>query len=71
VVRSRSLAGAHVIGRAERHANPGQRLYPTGRSPKLPGAVHLYETFGFRHVPRETLSLASTRIDAFMELLIS
>jgi hypothetical protein len=32
--------------------------------------VHLYESVGFRHVPRETLGLTSTRIDVFMELVL-
>jgi N-acetylglutamate synthase-like GNAT family acetyltransferase len=49
----------------------GARSMFLGTSWKLPSAVHLYETFGFRHVPRETLRLASTRIDVFMELLLS
>jgi GNAT superfamily N-acetyltransferase len=49
----------------------GARSVFLGTSRKLPSAVHLYETFGFRHVPRETLRLASTRIDVFMELLLS
>ena len=39
-----------------------------GSSKKLPSAVHLYEEFGYRHVPRETLDLTSTRIDVFMAL---
>jgi N-acetylglutamate synthase-like GNAT family acetyltransferase len=48
----------------------GARSVFLGSSQKLPSAVHLYESFGFSHVPRETLSLASNRIDVYMELVL-
>ena len=40
-----------------------------GSSTKLPSAVHLYESVGFRHVPPETLPPTPyTRANVFMEL---
>ena len=40
-----------------------------GSSTKLVNAVHLYESVGFRHVPREQLPrLAYARADVFMEM---
>jgi putative acetyltransferase len=64
--------GRKLLAAAVDHAREmGARSLFLGTSTKLPSAVHLYETFGFRHVPRETLRLASTRIDVFMELLLS
>jgi N-acetylglutamate synthase-like GNAT family acetyltransferase len=40
-----------------------------GSSTKLPSAVHLYESAGFRHVPRESLPpMPYTRANVFMEL---
>jgi GNAT superfamily N-acetyltransferase len=63
--------GRKLVAAAVDHARElGARALFLGTSRKLPSAVHLYETFGFRHVPRETLRLASTRIDVFMELLL-
>jgi N-acetylglutamate synthase-like GNAT family acetyltransferase len=61
--------GRKLLAAAVEHARElGARSLFLGTSRQLPSAVHLYETFGFRHVPRETLRLASTRIDVFMEL---
>ena len=48
----------------------GARSLFLGSSTKLAAAVRLYETFGFKHVPRETLRLESSRIDVFMELVL-
>ncbi|WP_342417787.1 GNAT family N-acetyltransferase [Paenibacillus sp. FSL R10-2782] len=40
-----------------------------GSSTKLPNAVHLYESIGFKHVPVEKLgSMSYVRADVFMEL---
>ena len=40
-----------------------------GSSTKLPGAVHLYESVGFTHVPRERVpSMPYARADVFMEM---
>ena len=40
-----------------------------GSSTKLPAAVRLYESVGFRHVPREQLpQLAYVRADIFMHM---
>ena len=64
--------GRKLLAAAVDHARElGARSVFLGTSRKLASAVHLYETFGFRHVPRETLRLTSTRIDVFMELVIS
>lgn len=42
-----------------------------GSSTKLPNAVHLYESTGFRHVPPEALPpMPYTRADVFMELVL-
>ena len=64
--------GRKLLAAAVDHARElGARSVFLGTSRKLASAVHLYQTFGFRHVPRETLRLTSTRIDVFMELVIS
>jgi putative acetyltransferase len=64
--------GRKLLAAAVDHARElGARSLFLGTSRKLASAVHLYETFGFRHVPRETLHLTSTRIDVFMELPLS
>ena len=43
-----------------------------GSSTKLPAAVHLYETLGFRHVDRDALGpMPYKRADIFMQLLLS
>jgi putative acetyltransferase len=61
--------GRKLLAAAVDHARSlGARSVYLGSSRKLPSAVHLYEAFGFRHVPRETLDLTSTRIDVFMAL---
>ena len=42
-----------------------------GSSTKLPAAVHLYESVGFRHVPPETLPpMPYTRASVFMEMVL-
>jgi N-acetylglutamate synthase-like GNAT family acetyltransferase len=42
-----------------------------GGSPKLPNAVHLYESVGFRHVSAETLPpMPYTRANVFMEMTL-
>ena len=64
-------AGRKLLASAIDHARAlGARSLFLGSSKKLPSAVHLYEAFGFEHVPREKLHLASTRIDVFMELVL-
>jgi GNAT superfamily N-acetyltransferase len=55
-----ALAVARAMG--------GRRLF-LGSSKKLPGALHLYESVGFRHVPVEELPpLPYARADVFMAL---
>ena len=61
--------GRKLLAAAIDHARSlGATSVYLGSSKRLPSAVHLYEAFGFEHVPRETLDLASTRIDVFMAL---
>lgn len=56
----------HAIAEARRLG--GRSLF-LGSSTKLPSAVHLYESVGFRHVPPERLpNLAYARADVFMEM---
>lgn len=64
-------AGRKLLAAAIDHARAlGARSLFLGSSKKLASAVHLYEAFGFEHVPREKLDLASTRVDVFMELVL-
>ena len=50
----------------------GARSLFLGSSTKLVGAVKLYESVGFRHVPPEHLPpLPYTRADVFMEMPLS
>ncbi len=47
----------------------GAKRLSLGSSTKLPNAVHLYESLGFRHVGPERLPwMAYARSDVFMEL---
>jgi len=49
----------------------GARSLFLGSSTKLPNAVHLYESVGFRHVPPETLPpMPYTRANVFMEMVL-
>ena len=42
-----------------------------GSSTKLPAAIHLYESVGFRHVNPETLPpMPYARADVFMQMLL-
>jgi putative acetyltransferase len=50
----------------------GARSLFLGSSTKLPNAVHLYESVGFRHVKPETLPpMPYTRANVFMEMELS
>src|SRR6202051_4938962 len=50
----------------------GARALFLGSSTKLPNAVHLYESVGFRHVPPERLPpMPYARADVFMERPLS
>jgi N-acetylglutamate synthase-like GNAT family acetyltransferase len=69
-LRGRGIGRKLLAEAIDRARALGARSVFLGSSSKLPSAVHLYESFGFRHVPRETLRLASTRIDVFMELVL-
>jgi GNAT superfamily N-acetyltransferase len=69
-LRGRGIGRKLLVGAIEHARALGARSVFLGSSTRLPSAVHLYESFGFRHVPREMLSLTSTRIDVFMELVL-
>jgi putative acetyltransferase len=63
--------GRMVVEAAIDHARAsGARTLFLGSSKKLSNAVGLYESVGFKHVPRDTLPLTSNRIDVFMELIL-
>jgi GNAT superfamily N-acetyltransferase len=68
------LRGQGIGRRLLRHAIDQARLLGAGflvlgTSTRLPSAVHLYESMGFRHVRPETLPpIPYTRADIFMEL---
>ncbi len=58
----------HVIDQAR---ILGARSLFLGSSTKLPSAVHLYESIGFRHVKPETLPpMPYTRANVFMEMAL-
>jgi putative acetyltransferase len=58
----------HAIGQARLL---GARSLFLGSSTKLPGAIHLYESIGFRHVPPETLPpMPHARANVFMEMAL-
>jgi putative acetyltransferase len=64
--------GRRLIGAAiDRARELGAARLFLGSSTKLPNAVHLYEAFGFTHVPAERIALAPyARADVFMELVL-
>jgi putative acetyltransferase len=58
----------HAIDRAR---SLGARSLFLGSSTKLPSAIHLYESIGFRHVPAEILPpMPYARADVFMEMTL-
>lgn len=64
--------GRRLLESAVAHARRiGARSLFLGSSTKLPNAVHLYESIGFRHVPPEKLPpMPYTRADVFMEMVL-
>jgi N-acetylglutamate synthase-like GNAT family acetyltransferase len=70
------LRGQGIGRRLLEHAIAQARLIGAkslflGSSSKLPNAVHLYESVGFRHVPPETLPpMQYTRANLFMEMTL-
>ena len=68
------LRGQGIGRRLLQHAIAQARLIGAkslflGSNTKLPSAVHLYESMGFRHVPPETLPpMPYSRANVFMEL---
>ncbi len=78
---SKMAVAPHLRGRGLgrkilRHAIAQARLFGVrrlflGSSTKLPDAVHLYETVGFRHVPPEQLPpLPYARASVFMDMVL-
>jgi putative acetyltransferase len=71
---SPNLRGQGIGRRLLQHAIAQARLIGArylflGSSTKLAGAVHLYESVGFRHVPPETLPpMPYTRANVFMKM---
>jgi putative acetyltransferase len=64
--------GRQLLGAAiERARELGARSLFLGSSHKLANAVHLYEAWGFQHVPPETLHMPYDRADVFMQLVLS
>jgi putative acetyltransferase len=64
-------AGRQLLARTITRARElGARSLFLGSSTKLPGAVHLYEAMGFRHVAPETLHMPYDRADVFMQLVL-
>jgi len=70
------LRGQGIGRRLLKHAIDQARLLGAkslflGTSTKLPNAVHLYESAGFRHVRRETLPpMPYARANVFMEMVL-
>lgn len=64
--------GRRLLRHAISHARQiGAKSLFLGSSTKLPDAVHLYESVGFRHVPPETLPpMPYTRANVFMEMAL-
>lgn len=62
--------GRRLLHHAISHARQiGVKSLFLGSSTKLPNAVHLYESVGFRHVPPQNLPpMPYTRADVFMEM---
>jgi putative acetyltransferase len=63
--------GRQLVGAAIARARElGARSLFLGSSHKLANAVHLYEAFGFQHVPSEMLHMPYDRADVFMQLML-
>ncbi len=69
--RGKGLGRRLLVFAIEQARQLGARSLFLGSSTKLQDAVHLYESVGFRHVPRESLPLlAYSRASVFMELAL-
>lgn len=69
-LRGRGAGRQLLTATVERARQLGARSLFLGSSTKLPHAVHLYETLGFRHVPPEALHMPYDRADVFMQLVL-
>jgi putative acetyltransferase len=69
--RGRGIGRRLIQAAIDRARELGAATLFLGSSTKLPDAVHLYESFGFIHVPAERIALAPyARADVFMELVL-
>ena len=70
-VRNRGVGRSLIRAAIDRAGALGAASLFLGSSTKLPGAVHLYESVGFTHVPAERIGpMPYERADVFMELLL-
>ncbi len=68
-LRGRGIGRKLLKFTIEQARRMGAKRLSLGSSTKLPNAVHLYESLGFRHVGPERLPwMAYARSDVFMEL---
>jgi GNAT superfamily N-acetyltransferase len=69
--RHTGIGGLLVRAAITRATQLGALRLFLGSSRKLPKAVRLYESAGFRHVPADQISLPPyARADVFMELVL-
>jgi putative acetyltransferase len=70
--RNRGVGRALLRAAVVRAAELGATKLFLGSNTKLAGAVHLYETMGFTHVPADRIGpLPYARADVFMELTLT
>ncbi|NHC13614.1 GNAT family N-acetyltransferase [Motilibacter deserti] len=67
-LRGRGIGRGIIAAAIERARALGATSLFLGSSTKLAPAVHLYESFGFAHVPADTVHMPYARADVFMQL---
>lgn len=67
-LRGRGVGRRVITAAVERARELGATSLFLGSSTRLAPAVHLYESVGFRHVPREEIDMPYERADVFMVL---
>jgi N-acetylglutamate synthase-like GNAT family acetyltransferase len=70
-LRGRGAGRRLLTAAVERARELGATSLFLGSSTKLLPAVHLYESVGFRHVPRESLHMPYARATVFMRMELS